>query len=177
MPPHGFLTSVGSILKAVAHRFGLETKLLEHHLRAHWPAIAGERIAAHSRPDQIRFKKLYLIVENSVWLHQMTFLKPALLEKINEAAGDRLVNELVVRVGEVEQVKSENEKGKSGEPFAPADRRPEMSPEVLAEASAHAAAVSDPDLRDRLTAVMAQSLTAGPARAGDPNRPTAQAPE
>lgn len=167
MAPHGFFTPAGSVLKAVAHRFGLETKLLEHHLRSQWPAIAGERIAAHTRPDQIRFKKLYLIVENSVWLHQMTFLKPALLEKIAEAAGGQLVSDLVLRVGEVGDVNSKSEKGKLEE----GPPEPRVNPEVLAEATAHAAAVTDPDLRDRLAAVMAQALTPGPPRGAERDGP------
>jgi len=82
MPGRAFFDSVGSVLKSLVHRYGMESKLLEYHLRRRWPEIAGEQIAAHTSPDGIRFRKLYLIVENSVWLHQLTFLKPTLLESI-----------------------------------------------------------------------------------------------
>ena len=81
MPYRHFFFSVSSVLTKLAKRLGLEAKLLEAQLRRHWPEIAGEQIAAHTRPDQIRFKKLHLIVANSVWLQQLTFLKPTLLRR------------------------------------------------------------------------------------------------
>ena len=101
MRPASFFAPVASILKAVAHRHGIETPLFEHRLRRRWSEIVGDQLAAHTRPDLIRFKKLYLIVENSVWLQQLTFLKPTLIEKINAAAGGPVVSDIVLRVGEL----------------------------------------------------------------------------
>ncbi len=148
--------SVSDILDGIAKRLGLETKLLEAHLKRRWAEIAGAQIAAHTRPEQIRFKKLVLIVENSVWLQQLTFLKPKLLDKIAEAAGGTLVTDIQLRVGEVASAGSDagirdHEKGLV---------RIEPSPEALAEAAAHAATIADPDLRRRMTRVMAQAITA-----------------
>jgi len=163
-----FFFSVSSVLTGLAKRLGLETKLLEAQLFRHWPEIAGDQVAAHTRPDQIRFKKLHLIVENSVWLHQLTFLKPTLIEKINAAAGGNLLSDIVMRVGEVR-----------GEASAAGDRQPresgpsEPTPEALAEAEAHAAAVKDPEVRAHLAAVMAHALShpAGSPKRGAPPDP------
>ena len=94
------LDSFGSILAGLAHRLGLESKLFEARLRRQWPDIVGEPIATHTRPDQIRFKKLMIFVHNSVWLQQLTFLKPVLLQKVNTMAGEPLVTEIVLRIGE-----------------------------------------------------------------------------
>ena len=149
-----FFAPISSILTNLAPRFGMEAKLLEWRLRRHWSDIAGEQIAMHTRPDQIRFKKLYLIVGNSVWLHQLTFLKPTLLERINEAAGSQLVSDIIFRVGEVSSEPREVQKLDDE-----ALRMTDPSPESLAQATAHAAAVKDPDLRARLIAVMAQALS------------------
>ena len=44
-------------------------------------------MGSHTWPAQIRFKKLYLVVRNSVWLQQLTFLKPALLAKLQAESG------------------------------------------------------------------------------------------
>ena len=59
-------------------------------------------MASHTWPAQIRFKKLYLIVRNSVWLQQLTFLKPALLAKLQAESGADFVTDLACRVGEIE---------------------------------------------------------------------------
>lgn len=147
-------SSVSSVLATVAKRLGLETKLLEFQLRRDWPNIVGQPIAAHTRPDQIRFKKLYLLVENSVWMQQLTFLKPTLLEKINEAAGTELVTEIVLRIAELGTA-TDRQKGVLNDEEGPA---PEPTPEALAAAAAHAESIQDPELRTHLTKVMAVAI-------------------
>ncbi len=158
-----FFFSVSSVLTGLAKRLGLEAKLLEAQLSRHWPEIAGEQIAAHTRPDQIRFKKLHLIVENSVWLQQLTFLKPTLLKKINEAAGNEIVADILFRVGEVEPAARKQGTVNSGGGVEVAG----PTPEALAEAEAHTAQITDPDLRARLTELMAEALSHQP---GPPDR-------
>jgi len=146
-------SSVSAVLATVAKRLGLETKLLEFQLRRDWPNIVGEPMAAHTRPDQIRFKKLFLLVENSVWMQQLTFLKPTLLAKINEAAGTELVTEIVLRVAELGMAATRQKDTPSDE-----GPPPEPTAEALAAAAAHAESIQDPDLRSHLTKVMAVAI-------------------
>jgi hypothetical protein len=131
----------------------LESRLLELRLQHQWKEMLGEPIASHTWPDQIRFKKLYLVVRNSVWLQQLTFLKPTLLAKINAEAGTELITEIVLRVGEIPAHSRETDfdTNKTAQPV--------VSEAALTEASAHAASVQDPDLRTRLTQVMAEALS------------------
>jgi predicted nucleic acid-binding Zn ribbon protein len=153
MHPGSFFHPVSDVLSRVAHKLGLETRLLEVQLKRRWAEIVGEQIAAHTRPDQIRFKKLSVVVENSVWLQQLTFLKPELLDKINGVADRDIVTEITLRVGEIRVLaggKTE-QAHETGGPATPDDA-------ALREAAAHAASVTDPDLRDRLTEVMANAL-------------------
>ncbi|HJR76237.1 MAG TPA: DUF721 domain-containing protein [Nitrospiraceae bacterium] len=152
MRAQGSLDSVALVLEGLARRLGLESKLLESRLRREWPDIVGEQIAAHTRPDEIRFKKLVIHVRHSVWLHQLTFLKPTLLQKINGAAGAPLVTELVLRIGDV--VDHTGEIG-AAEVFCTATT---PSPQEKAEAEFHAQAVQEQSLREHLAAVMAQAL-------------------
>lgn len=149
------LDSFGSILAGVAHRLGLESKLFEARLRRQWPDIVGKPIAAHTRPDQIRFKKLYVLVHNSVWLQQLTFLKPVLLEKVNAMAGEPLVTEIVLRIGEVTADHSSTAE-------ATADVGPpaiQPSPQLLREVTLHAQSIQDQALREHLVTLMAQALS------------------
>ncbi len=153
MRGQGPLDSVASILSGIAHRFGLEAKILECRLRREWPDIVGEQIAANTRPDQIRFKKLYLSVHNSVWLQQLTFLKPVLIEKVNAVAGQPVVAEIVMRIGEFV-----NETPAAESDSAAAEFPSQPTADAILEATAHAHAVQDPELRARLTTVMAEAL-------------------
>ncbi|MGH7208719.1 MAG: DUF721 domain-containing protein, partial [Nitrospiraceae bacterium] len=158
MRPGSFFASVASILKAVAHRHGIEAPLFEYRLPRRWPEIVGDQLAAHTRPELIRFKKLYLIVENSVWLQQLTFLKPTLIEKINAAADGPVVSDIVLRVGEIARAPREGD-GQEG-----VGTRDEAgpTPESVAQAAARAAIVKDPELRERLTMSIANALSPRP---------------
>lgn len=156
MAAQSFFDSIASVLSGIARRHGMEPKLLEHKLLKNWAEIAGEQIAAHTRPDQIKFKKLYLIAESSVWIQHLTFLKPELIEKINAAAGRSLITDVVLRVGTVPR--TEEVRSLTGEAESQTSN-PEPRTDILKEAEAHTVAVTDPELRAKLTDVIAQALS------------------
>lgn len=153
MRMHGSLDSFSTILSGLAKRLGLQSHLFELRLQQQWREIIGEPIASHTWPAQVRFKKLYLLVRNSVWLQQLTFLKPTLLAKLNKQAGADVITDIALRVGEIPAL--------TQEPAAPMHvfQMPSVSEAALVEATAHAAAIQDPELRNRLTQVMAEAFS------------------
>lgn len=161
----GSIDSLSCILEGLARRLGLESKLLESRLRRNWVSIVGEPIASNTWPDQIRYKKLYLLVHNSVWLHQLTFLKPTLLHNLNGVAGGELVTDIVLRVGEIPSRTAAS---------ATTDRIDgnfqTVSEVILAEASSHVSAIHDPDLRLRFTEVISRYPQAPTPSGWDPSR-------
>jgi len=168
MAIQSFFDSVASVLSGIARRHGMEAKLLEHKLIKNWPAIAGEPVASHTRPDHIRYKKLYLVAENSIWLQHLTFLKPELIAKINSAAGSAVITDVVLRVGSVSR--RADLRGSGGEiesealPHELLTSSLEPSASLREEAEAHATAVIDPELRVKLADVMAHALMQEQAR-------------
>ena len=161
----GSIDSLSCILEGLARRLGLESKLLESRLRRNWVSIVGEPIASNTWPDQIRYKKLYLLVHNSVWLHQLTFLKPTLLHNLNGVAAGELVTDIVLRVGEIPSRAAAS---------ATTDRIDDtfqtVSEVILAEASSHVSAIHDPDLRLRFTEVISRYPQAPTPSGWDPSR-------
>ena len=153
MAVQSFFDSIASVLNGIARRHGMEAKLLEHKLLKNWAEIAGEPIAAHTRPDQIKFKKLYLVAESSVWIQHLTYLKPELIQKVNAAAERPMITDVVLRVGTLNRTEPARKTEESDDTIVPAP-----SPQSLAEAEAHAAVVTDPELRARLTETIAQAL-------------------
>ena len=149
----GSIDSVSNVLEGLARRLGLESKLLESRMRRDWVSIVGEPMASNTWPDQIRYKKLYLLVHNSVWLHQLTFLKPTLIEKLNRVAGSDLITDIVLRVGTLPKVDRAAALPEvlQAPAFPPSDA-------LLAEISAHVTTIQDPDLRNHLAQLMAQAL-------------------
>lgn len=142
------LDSFGAILSGLAKRLGLETRLLELRLQHHWHDIIGEPIASHTWPTQIRFKKLYLVVHNSVWLQQLTFLKPTLLAKLRDTAGTELIGDIVLRVGEIPSPRAE--------PAAAASGGNPSEVQTDADTASHTAGIQDLELRERFTRVISR---------------------
>ena len=147
MRAQGSLDSFGTILSGLAKRLGLQSQLFELRLQQQWRDIAGEPIGSHTWPVQIRFKKLSLLVRNSVWLQQLTFLKPELIARLNEKAGSDLVTDIAFRIGEIPLL------DRTSEPSVvpPAGNRQDVAP---AEVAARLSAIQDPELRQRLTEVI-----------------------
>ncbi|GMV48988.1 MAG: hypothetical protein NBKEAIPA_00110 [Nitrospirae bacterium] len=146
--------SFSSILAGVAHRLGLESKLFEARLRREWPQIVGASLADHTRPDQIRFKKLYVFVRSSVWLQQLSFLKPVLLQRVNALAEQPLVTEIVLRIGDFSAIQPP-----APQPTEAESRATPTDPRLLEEAAGHAQSIHDEALRRHLTEVMVKALS------------------
>jgi len=160
MRGQGTIDSFGSILSGLAKRLGIESRLFELRLHHHWDGIVGDPIAAHTCPDQIRFKKLYLIVRSSVWMQQLTFLKPSLIAKLNEKAGTELITDIAFRVGEIPV------RNQQTTPAPPLSASLMVSEAALAEASAPVAGIQDPAIRQRFTEVIGTYLSQVPPPTG-----------
>jgi hypothetical protein len=145
------------MLQGILQRHGLAPKILDFQLQQRWTQIAGEQVAAHSQPDQIRFRKLYLLVDNSVWLQQLMFLKPTLIDKINAIAGHQSIVDIVLRVGELkpkERRVGEGTGSAAQERISPAPPLDQARSQPAADNPDCTAAIKDPDLREKLSALM-----------------------
>jgi hypothetical protein len=97
--PRRSLIPLPELVPGLIKAQGLEIRMMEYSLQQQWCAIVGSHIAAHTYPEAIRHRKLYLLAENSVWLQQLVFLKTELLAKIAESAGYEVLIDIVLRVG------------------------------------------------------------------------------
>lgn len=161
----GRLDSFGSILSGISKRLGLEPRLIELRLQHRWHDLVGEPMASHTWPSQIRFKKLYLIVRNPVWLQQLTFLKPTLLTKLEAEAGPGCVTDIALRIGEIPDTNAadidvSNANLLSSDPAIP-----------LPEITSHTETIQDGSLRERFREVISRYLAQTPVRpAKDPSQ-------
>jgi predicted nucleic acid-binding Zn ribbon protein len=69
---------------------------------AAWAVAAGNDLAGHSRPGNVRGGVLEVFVRNSTVLQELTFQKRRVLERFNQHAPDQQVRELRFRVGTIE---------------------------------------------------------------------------
>ena len=150
LPMQSF-TSFQTILQDVARRQGFDLKMVEYRLHARWKEVVGEVLAVHTSPSRIKFRKLYITVENSMWLHQLTFLKKPILEKIHSTIGPGLLTDLIFHVGEIPP----RERSLSQDAPSP----PHVSAEHMMVATECSRVIEDQNLRNTLTQVIAKALS------------------
>lgn len=67
-----------------------------------WREAAGAKLAAHSRPGNIKRGVLEITVRNSAAVQELTFQKKHLLAKITAALPDQKITDLKFRVGPID---------------------------------------------------------------------------
>lgn len=130
---------------------GLESKLVEHRLMQAWPQIVGPQIAAHAAPIEVRANTLRVVVDSSTWLHELTLLKPILIEKLRRSSGGAIVRDVLFTIGEPPSV--------SRPQPPPAPLREPIRPADQALLDAALAPLDDPVLKDSARRLVLRALT------------------
>jgi hypothetical protein len=128
-----------------------------------WGQLVGERVAARTRPGSIRDGTLLVYVASPVWAQELTFLAPAILERLVGAGVE--VKELRFRVGDVGREPSATAKPV---PEAPPDPR---KADLPADLRKKLEGIQDPALRAAIAEAAAYSLGRAEKPSGGPRAP------
>lgn len=93
--------SIQAVLNNVSKGSALALKLSESRLQHEWEGLVGQTIAKHSYPESIRYKKLYLVADNSIWLQQLVFLKISILEAIHSILPELEITDIILRISSI----------------------------------------------------------------------------
>jgi predicted nucleic acid-binding Zn ribbon protein len=88
------LEPVGKLLADVLERLGLAGQLAEQRAVQIWPQTVGEKIAAHTRAHAIENGELVVLVDAHAWIQELSFLKPGIIAKLNQALGSEIVKDI-----------------------------------------------------------------------------------
>jgi len=83
----------------VLNRHGIAKEIREHRLLLEWNKVVGERVANRTLPDRLEKGVLWVRVETSSWMHQLSFMKDEIIVKANELCGEELVTDLHFHLG------------------------------------------------------------------------------
>ncbi|GJL58255.1 MAG: hypothetical protein NPIRA03_11120 [Nitrospirales bacterium] len=154
--------SIQSLIQDFSKGNPLGLKLSEVQLQQEWEHLVGTTMAKHSYPESIRFKKLHLVADNSIWLQQLMFLRPAILEAIHSMMPELGLTEVVLRIGSIPQA-----------PPQP-DPIPQDPPEFVGEPSPFATGLakrlSNPDLQVLLSQTITKALVESPSPTREPGK-------
>jgi hypothetical protein len=93
--------SIRSILEDTLKALEMDVPLKTYSILGAWSEIVGESVAEHSQPRSIRNRILFLDVSHSTWMQQLQFLKPTLLEKVNNFLGEPLIQDIRFKLGKI----------------------------------------------------------------------------
>jgi len=147
---HAAVDGTDRLIPDLLRAYGLDFKLEEYRLIQAWPDIVGPQIAAHTLPAEVRAKTLWVVVDSSPWLHELTLLKPVLIDKLARWGGRALIHDVRFRIGDVPRV--ERPRPSEAPPTALNPTDAALLEDVLAP-------LSDPDLKASVRRLFARTLS------------------
>lgn len=75
---------IGNILPQALQKFGLKVGIEQHRALIIWEQVVGKGIASHTKPGWMTNGILWVIVDDSIWHQELEFLKPQIIEKLNQ---------------------------------------------------------------------------------------------
>jgi len=75
--------------------YKLKRRFDETALIAAWPEMMGKAVANRTKQLYIRDRKLFIRIESSVLKNELVMIRSQILEKMNERAGSKVLDEIV----------------------------------------------------------------------------------
>ena len=93
---------LGKILQKAMEASKIDVDLDAYRLWDQWEEVVGPTIAQNTQPEAIKGKLLLVNVSSAPWMQQLQFLKPELIEKLNETLGKDLVGDIKFKIGPID---------------------------------------------------------------------------
>lgn len=107
------MNDLGSVIKKLLKRRKMWNVYQQNRLIGDWGVVVGDRISSVSRAVKIHNRVLRVAVRDSTWSYHLSLLKPQIIEKINEHAGENIIDDIFFYTEEVREktIKKNNEEG------------------------------------------------------------------
>jgi len=103
MKRDGFPSPVDEVLRRVFRRRGISKKMKEMRVLGLWKEIVGKKIDRHTHPFSVKKGRLFVRVDNSGWLVQLTYLKDKIIAEFNKKEGGKPIKDIYFRLGEIKK--------------------------------------------------------------------------
>ena len=107
------LRPLGDALRVLVAKAGLERPLAEGRVFNAWSDVVGAQVAARARPVRLVRGHLVVSAASSAWACELQLWSGALVEKLNAAAGERVVGRVSFRVDDLTTDGVEGEGGRA----------------------------------------------------------------
>jgi predicted nucleic acid-binding Zn ribbon protein len=88
---------LGDVIADCLRELRIEQKLKEVHVVSQWESMMGKTVAVRTDRIYIRNRTLYIHVTSSVLKTELLMMRQEIIAKLNENAGERLIEQIVIR--------------------------------------------------------------------------------
>lgn len=142
-------TRAGSVIGEILQRMGLQATLARHNIARLWPKIVDSAVARHAKVESVSGSTLFLAVDSSVWMNEMSAIRNLLLEKVNVSLPPNAVPFTEIRFMQRSWARTEDRKPQASQPPEMTDQESRMVSKILEP-------VKDPDLKIILQKILDQ---------------------
>jgi len=90
---------IGNVIQKALKRYRTKTDSELVKIWEIWNDTVGSAIFENAQPAAFKGKLLIIHVNSSAWIHALQFQKDIIIDKVNNALGKKLVNEIQFKVG------------------------------------------------------------------------------
>jgi predicted nucleic acid-binding Zn ribbon protein len=88
---------IENVIREYLKEMNIDQKLKEVGIVSQWEKLMGKTVAVRTSQIYIRNHILYIHVTSSVLKNELLMMRQAIIEKINEEAGERIVEQIVLK--------------------------------------------------------------------------------
>jgi predicted nucleic acid-binding Zn ribbon protein len=88
---------IENVIREYLKEMNIDQKLKEVGVVSQWEKLMGKTVAVRTSQIYIRNHILYIHVTSSVLKNELLMMRQAIIEKINEQAGEKIVEQIVIR--------------------------------------------------------------------------------
>jgi predicted nucleic acid-binding Zn ribbon protein len=88
---------IENVIREFLKEMHIDQKLKEVGIVSQWEKLMGKTVAVRTSQIYIRNHILYIHVTSSVLKNELLMMRQAIIEKINEEAGEKIVEQIVIK--------------------------------------------------------------------------------
>lgn len=93
------MIELGQIIEKVLRKRKMWRQYQQYLIIDQWDQLVGKEIAAVTSARHLQRQVLLVLVRDSTWAYHLTLLKPQLIEKLNQYAGEKVVGDIYFQIG------------------------------------------------------------------------------
>jgi predicted nucleic acid-binding Zn ribbon protein len=90
-------STIKEAIERLLRAYKLKEGLDEVRLRNSWDKLVGPLIANHTKEIRMKEKVLYITLDSAALRHELLYGKEKLIELLNDAAGEKVIKDIVLR--------------------------------------------------------------------------------